>query len=79
MKNFEIILQSSKMIGAGLATSGSIGAGAGVGIVSGSLILAFSRNPNLQKALFSYALIGFALTEAIGLLASVTAFLILFI
>ena len=43
------------------------------------LILAFSRNPNLQKELFSYALIGFALTEAIGLLALVMAFLILFL
>ena len=79
MKNLEIILQSSKMIGSGLATSGLIGAGAGVGIVFGCLILAFSRNPNLQKELFSYALIGFALTEAIGLLALVMAFLILFI
>lgn len=79
MNNFEIILKSSKMIGSGLATSGSIGAGAGVGIVSGSLILGFSRNPNLQKELFSYALIGFALTEAIGLLALVMAFPILFI
>lgn len=79
MKNLEIILQASKMVGAGLATSGLIGAGAGVGIVFGCLILAFSRNPNLQKELFSYALIGFALTEAIGLLALVMAFLILFI
>ena len=79
MKNLEIILQSSKMMGAGMATSGLIGAGAGVGIVFGCLILAFSRNPNLQKELFSYALIGFALTEAIGLLALVMAFLILFI
>jgi F-type H+-transporting ATPase subunit c len=79
MNNFEIILKGSKMIGSGLATSGSIGAGAGVGIVSGSPILGFSRNPNLQKELFSYALIGFALTEAIGLLALVMAFPILFI
>jgi len=79
MKGFEIILQSSKMIGAGLATSGVIGAGAGIGIVFGCLVLSYSRNPNLQKELFSYALIGFALTEAMGLLALVMAFLILFI
>ena len=75
----ESFLSGSKMIGAGLATSGLIGAGAGVGIVFGCLIIGFSRNPSLQKALFSYALIGFALTEAIGPLAPVMAFLILFI
>lgn len=79
MTNLDIILQGSKMVGAGLATPGLIGAGAGVGIVFGSLILAFSRNPNLQKELFSYALIGFASTEATGPPAPVTAFLILFI
>lgn len=79
MNSLNVILQSSKMIGSGLATSGLIGAGAGVGIVFGCLILAFSRNPNLQKQLFGYALIGFALTEAVGLLALIMAFLILFI
>jgi len=79
MKGFEIILQSSKMIGAGSATSGLIGAGAGIGIVFGCLVLSYSRNPNLQNELFRYALIGFALTEAVGLLALVMAFLILFI
>jgi F-type H+-transporting ATPase subunit c len=66
------------MIGAGMATAGLIGAGVGVGVVFGCLILAYGRNPRLQKTLFSYALIGFALTEAIGLLALVMAFLILF-
>jgi F-type H+-transporting ATPase subunit c len=72
------LLQSAKMIGAGAATSGLIGAGAGIGIVFGALILGYARNPQLQKSLFSYAILGFALTEAIGLLALMMAFLILF-
>lgn len=72
------LLQSSKMIGAGAATAGLIGAGTGIGIVFGCLILGYARNPQLQKSLFSYAIIGFALTEAIGLLALMMAFLILF-
>lgn len=67
------------MVGAGMATMGLIGAGVGVGVVFGCLIVAYGRNPRLQKTLFTYALIGFALTEAIGLLALVMAFLILFI
>lgn len=42
------------MIGAGLATIGLTGVGAGVGIVFGSLVLAFSRNPSLKQQLFGY-------------------------
>jgi len=71
-------LQSYKMIGAGLATIGLVGAGVGVGVVFGSLILGISRNPSLKAELFRNALLGFALTEAVGLLALMMAFLILF-
>lgn len=83
MENFveasKILLTCSKMIGSGLATIGLVGAGVGVGIVFASLILGFSRNPQLERQLFSYAILGFALTEAVGLLALMMAFLILFI
>jgi len=72
------MLEVGKLVGAGLATIGLVGAGAGVGIVFGSLILATSRNPSLQGALFRLAILGFALTEAVGLLALMMAFLILF-
>lgn len=66
------------MIGSGLATIGLVGAGAGVGIVFGALILGLSRNPSLRGELFRYAILGFALTEAVGLLGLMMAFLILF-
>jgi len=36
---------SLKLIGAGLATIGLTGAGAGVGVVFGSFLNAYSRNP----------------------------------
>jgi len=78
MEFSQIFLQSFKMVGAGMATAGVIGAGAGIGIVFAGLLLALSRNPQLQKTLFSYAIFGFALTEAMGLLALMMAFLILF-
>jgi len=71
-------LSGCKQIGSGLATIGVAGAGVGIGVVFGSLISAFSRNPYLKKELFSYALLGFALTEAIALFALMMAFLILF-
>lgn len=71
-------LQSAKMIGAGLATIGLAGAGAGIGVVFGGLINAYSRNPSLKQQLFTYAIIGFAFCEAIALFALMMAFLILF-
>ena len=69
---------NAKLIGAGLATIGLVGAGAGAGIVFGSLLIAYSRNPQLISELFKYTILGFALTEACGLLALMMAFLILF-
>mgnify|MGYP000648599545 CR=1 FL=1 len=62
-------LEAAKMIGAGLAAIALAGAGVGIGIVFGSLIIGFSRNPFLKEELFGYALLGFALTEAIALFA----------
>jgi F-type H+-transporting ATPase subunit c len=68
---------TGKFIGAGLATIGVVGAGAGIGIVFSGLMIALSRNPNLEQRLMRYAILGFALTEAMGLLAIMMAFLIL--
>jgi F-type H+-transporting ATPase subunit c len=53
----EFIIQASKNIGGGLATIGLAGAGAGIGTVFGSLLLAYSRNPKLKKELFVFALL----------------------
>ena len=72
------ILQSAKMVGAGLATIGLAGSGAGVGIVFAGLMNSVARNPQLTKQLFGYAILGFALTEAVALFALMMAFLILF-
>lgn len=72
------MFESAKLIGAGLATIGVAGAGAGIGIVFAALILGTARNPNLKQQLFSYAILGFALTEAMGLFALMVTFLILY-
>ena len=73
-----MLLQSSKFIGAGLATIGLAGAGVGIGSVFGSLVLGISRNPSMAQELTRTAILGFALTEAIALFALMMAFLILF-
>ena len=66
------------MIGAGAATVGLAGTGAGIGIVFGCLIIGISRNPSLRKELFQFAMLGFALSEAMALFALMMAFLILY-
>jgi F-type H+-transporting ATPase subunit c len=73
-----MLLQCSKLVAAGLATISLAGAGVGIGTVFGSLISAVARNPSLIKQLFIYAILGFALTEAIALFGLMMAFLILF-
>jgi F-type H+-transporting ATPase subunit c len=62
-------------MGTELAPSFRIGAGVGIGSVFGSFRLAVARNPQLLRVLFRYAVLGFALTEAIALFGLMTAFL----
>merc|ERR1711937_512131 len=69
---------AAKFIGAGAATVGVAGSGAGICSVFGSLIIGYARNPSLKQQLFSYAILGFALSEAMGLFCLMVAFLILF-
>ena len=54
------MIQAAKIIGTGLATTGLIGAGVGIGVVFGALILGVAKNPSLRGQLFSYAILGFA-------------------
>uniref|UniRef100_A0A8D2D779 Uncharacterized protein n=1 Tax=Sciurus vulgaris TaxID=55149 RepID=A0A8D2D779_SCIVU len=44
---------AAKFIGAGAATVGLAGSGAGIGTVFGSLIIGCARNPSLKQQLFS--------------------------
>lgn len=73
------MIQVAKIIGTGLATTGLIGAGVGIGVVFGALILGVARNPSLRGQLFSYAILGFAFSEATGLFALMMAFLLLYV
>uniref|UniRef100_A0A2R9BIZ7 ATP synthase lipid-binding protein n=1 Tax=Pan paniscus TaxID=9597 RepID=A0A2R9BIZ7_PANPA len=64
---------AAKLIGAGAATVGVAGSGADIGTIIG-----YARNPPLKQQLFSYAILGFALSEATGLFRLMVTFLILF-
>lgn len=67
-----------KFIAAGLATISLAGSGVGIGVVFAGYIIGMSRNPSIARQLFTYAILGFALTEAIALFGLMMAFLILF-
>uniref|UniRef100_A0A4Y0B7E0 ATPase protein 9 n=1 Tax=Anopheles funestus TaxID=62324 RepID=A0A4Y0B7E0_ANOFN len=69
---------AAKFVGASLATIGVGGSGLGIGTVFGALIIGYARNPTLKQQIFSYAILGFALSEAMGLFSLMMAFLMLF-
>lgn len=68
----------AKLIGAGIASVSLVGSGVGIGVVFAGFLVAYARNPKEEKKLLSYALLGFALTEAIALFGLMITFLILF-
>ena len=72
------MLMSAKLVAAGLACIALGGASVGIGILFGSLLLGLSRNPSLRKELFNNAILGFALTEAMGLFALMMALIFLY-
>jgi F0F1-type ATP synthase membrane subunit c/vacuolar-type H+-ATPase subunit K len=51
---FISLTTAAKTIGAGLATIGVVGAGAGIGIVFAGLLTAVSRNPSKEPRLFNW-------------------------
>jgi F-type H+-transporting ATPase subunit c len=67
---------SAKLIGAGLATMGMIGAGAGLGILFGNYLQAAIRNPAAAGQERIWLFLGMALTESMGIFALVVALLL---
>ena len=70
--------EAAKFIGAGLATLGMIGAGIGVCTIFSGFLHGALRNPGAAGGQFTNLVLGFALTEALGILAFVLGLLILF-
>jgi len=67
-----------KYLGAGLATIALAGPGVGIALVFAALINGIARNPSVRATLFTYAILGFALTEAIALFGLMIAFLLIY-
>ena len=71
-------VESAKLIAAGIAVIPLLGVGIGIGNIFATLIKSIARNPGVQKSVFPMAILGFALTEAVALIALLVSFLILF-
>jgi F-type H+-transporting ATPase subunit c len=72
-------LASARHIGAGLAMTGLIGAGAGLGILFGNYLQAAMRNPSAASSERVYLFLGMALAESMGIFGLVMGFLILYV
>lgn len=75
---FATFVTGAKAMGAGLATIGVIGSGVGIGIIFAGYMIAVGLNDKHSAQYLRFAFLGFALSEAMGLLAIMMAFLILY-
>lgn len=73
------MVEVSKNLGMGSAAIGLTGAGIGIGLVFAALLNGVARNPALRGQLFSYAILGFAFVEAIGLFDLMVALMAKFV
>ena len=69
---------SAKLIGAGLAAIGTGAAAIGVGNLFGQFLQGALRNPSASDGQFGRLIFGFAVTEALGLIAAVVALALAF-
>jgi len=66
-----------KLLGAGVAMIGSLGAGIGLGLIFSAWISAIARNPAAESKFSKVGFIGFAVTELVLLMCFVISIMIL--
>lgn len=67
-----------KLLGAGVAMIGSLGAGLGLGMIFSAWITAIARNPAAESKFRQVGFIGFAVTELVLLMCFVVAMILCF-
>lgn len=68
-----------KLLGAGLAMLGAIGAGVGVGIAASGGVQAMGRNPDASGIIQTNMILGMAFAEAVAIYALAVALIIIFV
>jgi len=71
--------QAAKLIGAGLAMIGAIGAGVGIGSVVGGAVQGMARNPDAAGTIQTNMILGIAFAEAIAIYCLVVALVLIFV
>jgi F-type H+-transporting ATPase subunit c len=75
----EMEAEAAKFIGAGLACFGMAGAALGLGNIFGNFLSGALRNPSAADGQFGRLILGFAVTEALGIFSLLVALLLLFV
>ena len=70
--------EAAKFIGAGLSTIGIAGAALALGNIFGNFLGGALRNPSAADGQFGRLILGFAVTEALGIFSLLIALLLLF-
>ena len=70
---------AAKLIGAGIAMLGTIGAGLGIGILASGAVQGIARNPDAAGEIQTNMILGIAFAEAVAIYCLVVALLILFV
>jgi ATP synthase F0 subunit c len=71
--------EAAKLIGAGLAMIGTIGAGLCIGFLVNGAVQGIARNPDASGNVQTNMILGIAFAEAVAIYCLVVALLILFV
>ena len=66
---------AAKLIGAGLAMIGTIGAGLGIGVLVNGAVQGVARNPDASGTVLTNMILGIAFAEAVAIYCLVVALL----
>jgi ATP synthase F0 subunit c len=72
-------VDAARLVGAGLAMIGTIGAGLGIGVLVNGAVQGIARNPDASGAVQTNMILGIAFAEAVAIYCLVVALLILFV
>jgi len=78
MEYNQFFVDGLKLIAAGLAMMGTIGAGLGVGIAAWGGVQAMGRNPDAAPVIQTNMILGMAFAEAVAIYALAVALIIIF-
>jgi ATP synthase F0 subunit c len=72
-------VDAARLVGAGLAMIGTIGAGLGIGVLVNGAVQGIARNPDASGSVQTNMILGIAFAEAVAIYCLVVALLILFV